>query len=207
MSAGISSVYWYGTHHGDIAGDAKEETFFVDVNFTRGFALPVKTQLVGNYNLPNILCAVAVGKYFAVPEEKIQTAIENYAPGNSRSQLVMWKGNQVILDAYNANPSSMKAAIENFANMKADHKILMLGSMAELGDESREEHRQVINLIAKYLFSEVVLVGKNFSDIAHPYIQFTTAKEAKEWLQQQQITNAYFLIKGSRSMGMEAVIG
>lgn len=206
MSHNIRPVYWYGTERGDVIGKAKEATSFVEVSFTKGFSSPIKTQLVGNYNLPNILCAVAIGKYFSVPEENIKKAIENYAPSNSRSQLVMWKNNHVILDAYNANPSSMKAAIENFASINADPKILMLGSMAELGEESEEEHRQVINLIAQHPFGQVVLVGKNFADIPHSYLQFDTAKEAKEWLQHQHISNAYILIKGSRSMSMEAVI-
>ncbi len=207
MSGGIASVYWYGTHRGDVVGEAKEGTSFVEVNFSKGFSLPIKTQLVGNYNLPNILCAVAVGKYFGVAEEKIQTAIEKYAPSNSRSQLVLWNGNRVILDAYNANPSSMKAAIENFAGVKGDTKVLLLGSMAELGEESKAEHQQAVNLIAQHPFSYVVLVGKNFAGIPHPYLQFDTAKEAKAWLEKQNFTNAHFLIKGSRSAGMEAVIG
>ena len=206
MSRGIPNIYWYGTQKGEVMGTAKEDTSFVEVSFTKGFSLSVKTQLVGSYNLPNILCAVAVGKYFAVPEEKIKAALENYTPGNSRSQLMMWKGNHVILDAYNANPSSMKAAIENFAKIKSDTKILMLGSMAELGKENEAEHQQVVELIENYPFAKVVLVGKNFAGIPHSFLQFETAKEAGEWLQQQIITNAYFLIKGSRSAAMETVI-
>ena len=96
----------------------------------------IKTQLVGEYNLPNVLAAVTVGKYFNVPEQNIKDAIENYTPSNSRSQLVEKGTNKIILDAYNANPSSMKLAIENFARLHADNKVLMLGGMAELGEES-----------------------------------------------------------------------
>ena len=207
MSRGINQIYWYGTQKGSVTGIAKEGTSFVEVDFTKGFTSFIKTQLVGNYNLPNILCAVAAGTYFNVPEQKIKTAIESYAPSNSRSQLIEKNGNKIILDAYNANPSSMKAAIENFANIKSDSKILMLGSMAELGEDSFSEHRQVVDLIKKYGFAHVVLVGKKFSDVPHPYLQFATAADAKSWLQSQPFSNAYILVKGSRSIGMETVLG
>ncbi len=207
MSRGINNIYWYGTQNGDVAGKAKEDSSFLAVDFTKGFSLsPVQTQLVGNYNLPNVLCAIAAGKFFGVPEEKIKSAIESFAPSNSRSQLIEKGGNKIILDAYNANPSSMKAAIENFANIKAGGKILMLGSMAELGANSIAEHKAIVDLINQYHFTNVVLVGKYFDDIIHPYLQFGSANEAREWLQKQHITNAYILIKGSRSTGMEKII-
>ena len=207
MSHDISDIYWYGTKHGDVVGKAKEGESFVGVDFTKDFSLsPVQTQLVGNYNLPNVLCAVAAGKYFGVPEEKIKSAIEDYTPSNSRSQLIEKGGNKIILDAYNANPSSMKAAIENFANLKAENKILMIGSMAELGADSLAEHQAIVDLIGQYHFTDVVLVGKYFDEISHPYQQFRTAEEAKKWLQKQYTTPAYILIKGSRSTGMEKII-
>lgn len=207
MSHEIDPIYWYGTQHGDVTGIAKENSSFLEVSFNNGFSLsPVITQLVGNYNLPNVLCAVAAGKYFNVPEEKIKRAIENYIPSNSRSQLMEKDGNKIILDAYNANPSSMKAAVENFANVKADCKVLMLGSMAELGEDSVKEHRQLIKLINRYSFTTVVLVGKYFDAISHSYLHFDTAKEAQEWFKKQNLHNAYLLIKGSRSMQMEAII-
>ena len=207
MSHDINHIYWYGTQNGDVVGKAKEETSFLAADFTKGLSLsPVQTQLVGNYNLPNLLCAVAAGKYFGVPEEKIKSAIENYAPSNSRSQLIEKGGNKIILDAYNANPSSMKAAIENFANIKADNKILMLGSMAELGADSIAEHEAIVDLTKQHDFTNVVLVGKYFRDISHPYLQFQNAEQAREWLQKQYFTNAYILIKGSRSTGMEKII-
>ncbi len=207
MSHGITKLYWYGTKNGELTGTAKQATSFVEVQFTKGFSLSsIQTQIVGNYNLPNILCAVAVGKYFSVPEEKIKAAIESYAPSNSRSQLIEKEGNNIILDAYNANPSSMKAAIENFAGIKTNHKILMLGSMAELGEESDTEHRQIVELIKKLGFKNVVLVGNNFAQVHHPFLQFGNAEEAKKWLQKQNISNAYFLIKGSRTMQMETII-
>lgn len=207
MSHGINDIYWYGTKRGDVVGKAKEGESFVGVDFIKGFSLsPVQTQLVGNYNLPNVLCAIAAGQYFGVPEEKIKNAVEEYTPANSRSQLIEKGGNKIILDAYNANPSSMKAAIENFASMKAENKILMIGSMAELGADSLAEHQAIVDLIGQHHFTNVVLVGNYFDDIDHPYHQFKTAEEAKEWLQKQYITNSYILIKGSRSTGMEKII-
>ena len=207
MSHNIWKIYWYGTQHGNVTGIAKAGSSFLDVSFTNGFSLsPVSTHLVGNFNLPNVLCAVAAGKYFNVPEENIKKAIENYTPSNSRSQMMEKDGNKIILDAYNANPSSMKAAIENFANIKADHKLLMLGSMAELGADSLEEHRQLIHLINQHSFSTVVLVGDYFSSIPHSYLHFDTAKQAGEWFKKQNLHNAYLLIKGSRSMQMETII-
>lgn len=207
MSAGIENIYWYGTENGNIVGQAGKHDAFLSVQFTKGVSFTeLQTQLVGAYNLPNVLCAVAVGKYFGVPEEKIQHAIESYAPSNSRSQLVMLGSNTVILDAYNANPSSMKAAVENFAAMPGNNKVLLLGGMAELGSDSVQEHQQLIRLIDQYPFRSVVLVGKYFNDIAHTYIHLPDAAAAREWLQAQQLAHATILVKGSRAMQMEKVI-
>jgi UDP-N-acetylmuramoyl-tripeptide--D-alanyl-D-alanine ligase len=191
------------------------------VTITQGAAIPIlSTQLVGDYNLPNVLAAVAVGKYFGVPDKKIKTAIEEYTPFNSRSQRIEWEGNHVVLDAYNANPSSMRAAIENFAAKgnapgQGNHghtspfngsKILILGAMAELGPESLAEHRAIVDLIRKYHWEEVVLVGGDFLQIPHGYLSFPDSRAAAQWLRNAGLKNAYILIKGSRSMKMEEVI-
>jgi UDP-N-acetylmuramoyl-tripeptide--D-alanyl-D-alanine ligase len=171
-----------------------------------GNILSIKTQLVGDYNLPNILCAVLIGKYFSVPEEKIKAAIENYAPSNSRSQLLQKGTNTIILDAYNANPTSMKAAIENFAHLSANKKVLMLGGMMELGIESIEEHKSIIELIKQYSWEKVVLVGGDFEKIDHGFTFFANSTEAKEWFTQQGFEHTHLLIKGSRSMQMERIL-
>lgn len=208
MSAGIEHIYWYGTQHGGVAGNAGEHGPFLNVVFTNGVSFAaLQTQLVGAYNLPNVLCAVAIGKHFGVPEEKIKNAIESYSPSNSRSQLIMFGSNTVILDAYNANPSSMKAAVENFAAMPGDNKVLLLGGMAELGSDSQSEHQQLVQLIDQYPFKNVVLVGNYFEHITHHYVHLPNAAAAREWLQQQQLSHATILVKGSRSMQMEKVIG
>jgi UDP-N-acetylmuramoyl-tripeptide--D-alanyl-D-alanine ligase len=161
---------------------------------------------VGDYNLPNVLAAVTVGKHFNVIDKKIKESIENYTPSNSRSQLIESGTNKIILDAYNANPSSMKVAIENFSATTADNKVLLLGAMAELGDESLSEHEAIVELLKKGNWGNVVLVGGDFLNINHPYLQFQNSAEAKEWLRQQHFENTHLLIKGSRSMKMESVL-
>ena len=207
MSKGISNIKTYGTKDADITGMAESSTEFLTVNMTKGTSTKtIKTNLVGEYNLPNILVAVCVGKYFNVPDEKIKTALENYVPSNSRSQLVQRGSNKIILDAYNANPTSMKAAIDNLAKMDGSNKILLLGGMAEMGNESLAEHASVVDVINGYKWKDVVLVGGDFNKVKHPYTYFNSTTEAKEWLQQQHLENSLILVKGSRSMQMEKVL-
>ena len=208
MSKGISGIIKYGTtDEAHVIGTVKQSDPFLEVNIRQGLDNgDLKTQMVGDYNLPNVLAAVTVGKTFKVPEEKIRTAIQTYSPSNSRSQLIEKGSNKIILDAYNANPASMRLAIENLAGIKADNKILMLGAMAELGTESIAEHESIIELIKKYKWKDVVLVGGDFMKIKHPFTSFNSSIEAKHWLYQQQPENTYILVKGSRSMQMEKVL-
>lgn len=189
-----------------VVGQLVQSEPFLTVAIQADPGFTIQTQLVGSYNLPNVLVAVTVGKYFGIADEAIKTAIEQYAPSNSRSQLVEKGSNKFILDAYNANPSSMKAAIENFAGIKAHKKVLMLGAMAELGPESQYEHEQIISLIQQYNWAAVVLVGGDFLKTTHPFIQKENAAQAAEWFRQQDFHNTYFLVKGSRSMQMEKVL-
>ena len=207
MSKGIALVSTYGTGDAAITGEVKSSSNFLEVTITKGMAIDsIKTQLVGEYNLPNILAAVAVGKYFNVADEKIKTALENYTPSNSRSQLIEKGTNKIILDAYNANPTSMKAAIENFSKMEGDEKILLLGGMMELGKESLQEHQHIIAVIDQYKWKAVVLVGGDYKKIKHGYLNFDNSLQAKDWFNQQQFQHAQVLIKGSRSMQMEKVL-
>ena len=206
MSRGISTVITYGTQQADYVGNIAAVDPFLAVQFEKGFEGIIQTALVGGYNLPNALAAVAVGKTFGVADEKIKAAIEGYQPSNSRSQLVVKGSNKIIVDAYNANPSSMKAAIENFARTTHENKILVLGAMAELGAESLDEHKALVAQIGEHRWQTVLLVGGDFGKIQHPYLQFATAAEAGQWLQQRNFSNAYYLIKGSRSMKMEGVL-
>ncbi len=208
MSLGINDITWYGTKQGLVTGTVAESDPFLSVHFSKGVAFEkLQTQLVGDYNLPNILCAVCVGKKFKVPDEKIKAAIEDYTPSNSRSQLIEKGRNTIILDAYNANPTSMKAAIENFAHTNPKDKILLLGAMMELGKESIKEHQELIELIDRYPWKAVVLVGADFNKVDHAYHYFNTVAEAKKWLENQHFENVQILIKGSRSMQMEKMVG
>jgi len=208
MSGGINKRVTYGTGDAGICGTIREAEPFVEVDIRRGpeFNGPIRSRMVGDYNLPNILAAVCVGHYFGIPGSGIRTAIENYSPSNSRSQLLDKGSNHFILDAYNANPTSMKAAIENFARLKKGPKILMLGGMAELGLDSLEEHRQLISLIGQYPWDGVALVGGDFLKIDSPYPQFENPGLAREWLDRQGLQGAYILVKGSRSMQMEKIL-
>ncbi len=204
MSSGIANIVTYGTAHANIEGQALPTDTFLTVQFAKGFTGIIKTALVGNYNLPNVLAAVAVGKFFGVAEEKIRTAIENYQPTNSRSQMIEKGGHKIILDAYNANPSSMKLAVENFAKSMGENKILVLGAMAELGADSLQEHKDLIDLISKNQWKDVLLVGGDFLKIEHPYKSFATAGDAGGSL--KNIATSFVLVKGSRSMQMEKVV-
>ena len=208
MSKGISGIIKYGTNEdAHLSGRVAGLDPYLTVEITQGLEPSlIETKLVGEYNLPNVLAAATVGKFFAVPDDKIRQAIENYQPSNSRSQLVQKGSNYFILDAYNANPSSMRAAIENFARNPSREKVLMLGAMAELGDESLAEHQSIVDLVGKFHWKQVVLVGGEFQKLDHPYLQFENAASAGKWFREQQFSHCYFLVKGSRSTGMEKVI-
>jgi UDP-N-acetylmuramoyl-tripeptide--D-alanyl-D-alanine ligase len=207
MSKGIKKIIWCGTSEGEVCGNIKVSEPFLEAAITRGASFKaIKTNLVGGYNLANVLCAITVGKYFNIPDEKIKSAIENYVPANSRSQLIEVGTNKIILDAYNANPSSMKVAIENFAAIHAPNKILILGAMMELGEESINEHKSIVNLIQKNDFKNVILVGGDFGKISRPFPYFKTSEEASAYLSDQNLHDTYVLIKGSRSVQMEKVL-
>jgi UDP-N-acetylmuramoyl-tripeptide--D-alanyl-D-alanine ligase len=218
MSQGIGTVISYGTNSGQLqakifeaaTGQSTNDFLIVEITASTNAAIVhkiIKSQLVGSYNLPNVLAAISIGLSFEVPVEKIMTAIENYTPTNSRSQLIEWKNNKVILDAYNANPSSMQLAIENFAKIDAAKKILCIGAMRELGNESQAEHQALIEQIKTAHFEKVILVGKEFENCQHAFIYFENSALAKNWLDQENFTNHFFLIKGSRGIQMEKMIG
>lgn len=168
----------------------------------------IDSKMIGEYNFENILAAVCIGSHFGVRAEDICKAIENYTPDNSRSQIIARGSNTIILDAYNANPSSMEAALKNFALMEGRHKMVFLGEMAELGEESEQEHKRICELLKVYRFDKVVLVGKNFSGLASDLQAdyFPTSTAVADWIKNQKIAEATILIKGSRSSKMEAVL-
>ncbi len=206
MSRGIPSLFSYGTAGADVTGNVVSSDPYLEVRFSNGMANTISTRLVGSYNLPNVLAAVATGIHFKVDPDRIKKAIESYTPTNSRSQLLEKGSNKIILDAYNANPSSMKAAIENFSMHAADQKILVLGAMAELGADSVEEHRKIVEEISRHQWKEVLLVGGDFLKTSHGFRSFDNPSSAGEWLHSQGLQEAYLLVKGSRSMQMEKIL-
>lgn len=166
----------------------------------------IQTQIIGTYNFINCLAAACVGNYFKVDESKIAEALANYLPNMNRSQLLKTERNSLILDAYNANPDSMRAAINNFAAYKAAKKWLLLGDMFELGDYAAKEHQNVVQLLRDHKFENVALVGREFSALdAAPFNTFTSTDECRDFLQTQAISGATILIKGSRGMKMETL--
>lgn len=166
----------------------------------------VTSNLIGEYNYTNILVAIAIGNYFNLSESEIKKGIEEYTPQNSRSQLIKTEHNNIILDAYNANPTSMLAALVNLNKTKATKKLAILGDMRELGIESEEEHK---NIVAKLIELKIksILVGTEFSKVTQTNFScFNSAIEAKKHLEDNQIKDTLILIKGSRGIKLEQVI-
>ncbi len=170
----------------------------------------VKTNLVGSFNFENVLAACAIGKYFNINDQSIQKAIEKYTPENNRSQLFQTSDNQLILDFYNANPTSMKAAIQHFAQIDAKNKIPIIGDMLELGDISDNEHAKIAKLLEQE-FQQSILVGTNFRQTTGQYnyknIQaFNNTNDLTDFLKANPIKNTFILLKGSRAIGLEGII-
>ena len=147
-----------------------------------------------------MLAAATIGLYFGVTPEQVDEALEGYTPSNNRSQLTVTESNSLIVDTYNANPTSMAAALHNFAIMDVKPKMLILGDMGELGEASAEEHRKVAEYLQKQGFDNVWLVGKEFGNTPCKYRKFPDVEAVKEELAQHPVTNHYILIKGSNSM-------
>lgn len=167
---------------------------------SEGNTYPVQTHLIGAYNLDNALASVAVGKYFDVAPEDICEALSTYMPQNNRSQLVDTGRNKLIVDAYNANPTSMMAALENFRQVQAPHKMVILGDMKELGEASLEEHRKIVGFLDGCRFDRVMLAGPEFKAVASAYEHFDNVDAVKEALEKSKPVGFTILIKGSNSM-------
>lgn len=163
----------------------------------------VETHIIGSYNLDNVLAAVAVGRFFKIPAERISRAIAAYEPTNNRSQFKKTDNNELIIDAYNANPSSMKVALDNFITMPVQPKAIILGDMRELGPTSDELHAEVVAQIKKGQFDKVFLCGEHFSKVGKEFSPFATTEAMTEELRRQPLKGYHILIKGSHSMGLE----
>lgn len=166
----------------------------------------VETHMIGSYNLDNVLAAVAVGRFFKIPAERISRAIAAYEPTNNRSQFKKTDNNELIIDAYNANPSSMKVALDNFITMPVQPKAIILGDMRELGPTSDELHAEVVAQIKKGQFDKVFLCGEHFSKVGKEFSPFATTEAMTEELRRQPLKGYHILIKGSHSMGLEKLV-
>jgi UDP-N-acetylmuramoyl-tripeptide--D-alanyl-D-alanine ligase len=164
--------------------------------------LTIRTNLVGSYNFENVLAACCVGKYFGIFPEHIQQAVENYEPQNQRSQRIEIYGNTVILDCYNANPTSMKAALKSFAASAGNPKIAILGGMKELGKESPQLHREIAELAKTLPLEQVIFIGNEF-EVADFGKKFSSTEQAQLWLEKNFPKNAHIFVKGSRSYRLE----
>ena len=173
-----------------------------DAGYTSDW-LTVQTHLIGAYNLDNMLAAITIGYVNNIPFEQINHALESYVPTNNRSQLMETEKNHLIVDAYNANPTSMKAAIDNFRLMEVSPKMAILGKMGELGDVSQEEHQKVVNMLADAGFDEVWLVGEEYKNCQLSIVNcqlFNDVEEVKAAIAEKQPQHRYILIKGSNSV-------
>lgn len=181
----------------------KEANPFVQLSYDN---LAINSNLIGIYNYTNIAIAITIGNYFKVEDDVIKKAIEGYESTNNRSQIINQNSNVIILDAYNANPSSMKVALENFHALKADHKIVILGDMFELGDASLEEHQQIVNMATQMNFNDYYFIGEHFYLTKENENLFKTFDDFKNDFENNIPSNSSILIKGSRGMRLERVV-
>ena len=214
MTDGLADIYYYGQSdnadiliRGEVISCAPFLKFRwreqdADANYQSEW-MEVQTHLIGAYNLDNMLAAITVGYVNNIPFEQINHALENYIPTNNRSQLTETQTNHLIVDAYNANPTSMKAAIDNFRLMEVSPKMAILGMMGELGDVSQEEHQKIIDMLASAGFDKVWLVGEAYKNCQLSIINcqlFNDVEEVKAAIAQEQPQHYYILIKGSNSV-------
>lgn len=207
MARGIATQITYGSNNASYTGQPLMQGVFLDVQMQQPtHTAPIHSHLVGDYNFPNLMVAIAVGLHFGISMDKIRTAIDAYQPDNSRSQWLKKGNNSIILDAYNANPTSMQAAISNFAKADLPNKILWIGAMKEMGDASLAEHEALVKLINSYQWQDVILVGKEFEPVKGSLPHFDTSAAAAAYIAGKQPANASILIKGSRGSKMEVLL-
>lgn len=214
LSNNLSKIYYGENMEFDIYGQMYTSSEFVEFKWnTKHKNLDkqplVKTHMFGHYNFINLLCAVCVGSYFNVSEHDINNALEIYIPEMNRSQVKKTSFNTIILDAYNANPSSMTLAIDNFYKQTFDSKIVILGDMLELGEYSNQEHEKILIQLEKVEAKKVMLVGPHFFKLKDKYLNylfFINIDEFMEYLQKHKIADSTILIKGSRGIQLEKVV-
>ncbi|EJX09746.1 UDP-N-acetylmuramoylalanyl-D-glutamyl-2,6-diaminopimelate--D-alanyl-D-alanyl ligase [gut metagenome] len=209
MTTGLSCIY-YGEENGlYISGHVTGNSPFLSINWktdTDDTIYSLDTQLIGAYNFANVLAAITVGRFFHIAPDRINRALQNYVPQNNRSQLKKTANNTLIIDAYNANPTSMRASIDNFYHMQADNKMLILGDMRELGTDSIAEHQAIIDYLKNCRFSNVILVGSQFAATQHTYPTYPDTSALIEVLKQNKPLMQTILIKGSNGIHLSNII-
>ncbi|MEP7127393.1 MAG: UDP-N-acetylmuramoyl-tripeptide--D-alanyl-D-alanine ligase [Chitinophagales bacterium] len=208
-SEGLIRITYGETNSADYYGNVTSAFPFLQIQL-KNINSEIKTQLIGSYNFDNIMAAVAVGNFFGIATSKVEQAIAAYIPSNNRSQLLQKDGNTFILDAYNANPSSMQAALLNFTQLPSNNKVLILGDMLELGASSELEHSEIIQSIDQKKFRFIIFVGKEFGKAMNGSIpnalHFENVMELRNWFNEQHFSEHYFLLKGSRLIGLEKLV-
>ena len=199
IASGLEHIEYGKTDGAGIVGELLDCSPFLSFRWREGDSEwnNVTTHLIGSYNIDNALSAVAVGREFGVSAGNINAALENYVPTNNRSQLVKTADNTLIVDAYNANPTSMMAALENFKQMNAENKMLIIGDMKELGEASVAEHEKIVNFVSTMSLKDVWLVGSEFAKVSHQYRTFDNIEEITEYINKCKPTGCTILIKGS----------
>lgn len=201
IAEGLTCVRYGQTAGLYVSGELISCSPFLSFRWTaEGVSHEVNTHLIGSYNLDNMLAAAAIGRYFGVSDDDISSALVSYLPHNNRSQLKETADNKLIVDAYNANPTSMMAALKNFRQVEAPRKMVILGDMKELGEASREEHQKVVDYLKECGFDRVVLVGPEFAAATHSYQTFQHVDEVLADIRMHKPQGYYILIKGSNSM-------
>ena len=209
MSEELDRIY-YGTQDGlYINGRITDNSPYLAFEWKAGNGNEIhriQTQLIGEYNFPNALAAITIGHFFGVEMQKIDEALAGYTPQNNRSQLKQTTDNTLIIDAYNANPTSMMAALQNFRNMTVPHKMLLLGDMRELGAESNIEHQKIVNYIKDSNFEQVWLVGEQFAATQHNFKTYANVQEVIKELETQKPKGYTILIKGSNGIKLNSTV-
>lgn len=203
LSTYVKKIGFSEAHHEYYTIKFLEANPFVKLEFED---IEVRTQLIGAYNFTNCAIAILMGKYFNVKKSDIKNALEAYQPENNRSQLIEQNGHHIILDAYNANPTSMKAALESFAQVESKNKILFLGDMFELGETAVLEHQAIANLAQEMEFKNTFLVGDNFFKTTTTHKKFNSFETLKEYLKNNPLNTSSILVKGSRGMALERIL-
>lgn len=202
------SIISYPAENDFFEAELLDSDFFVNLKTPNNPR--VKTQLFGSYNFDNIVTALCMGVFFEVKASEAEKAVSEYSPQNQRSEIIPKRSNTIILDAYNANPSSMELAIDNFAQIKAEHKVLIIGDMYELGNMSKIEHEKIGKQVSQYNFDILVFYGQEIQVMLrdNPKAYYFPDKfSLHNWIQDRKFENTHFLIKGSRGVKLETVLG